>query len=113
MRQDVEALADAMERGWRQVPHMATHVWVLFNKNDEVEACCAVGHAVVGSGDMASGIDFRGKAAQHYPVLLAQRVIFAGGYEVDLCTAIGALVAEGWNTPRVVRWLRRRAKVGG
>ena len=58
MRQDIKELADAMERGWKQFPTMHRGSSFKTDANDKVIACCAIGHTMVGSGNLFTILPF-------------------------------------------------------
>jgi hypothetical protein len=103
MRQDVKELADAMERGWYEVPNMSTGKFFKYDTHDKnVIACCALGHLRI-------GLDYT--PAYHLyermPILGIQYVVSENGGRFDLFTAIVKLNDEyHWSTRDIIAWLR-------
>jgi len=101
MRQDVKDLADAMERGWKQVPVMNKSIYFETNENgDKIVSACALGHALIG---------FRVASFDAHPIVFTQAVIdyaYAFGL-MNLWLAITRLNDEfNWSTPQIIEWLR-------
>jgi hypothetical protein len=103
MRQDVKDLADAMERGWSEIPRMSTGRFFSFDEWDKnIVACCALGHLRIGLNRASAAFLW-----ERMPVLDTQAVILQHGEKLDLFNAIIKLNDEyHWSTPEIVAWLR-------
>lgn len=121
LRQDVKDFADAMERGWKLAPdNCYGHFRFVKGSHDQVIACCAMGHAMLGAGVNPTRLmnDCKLnelKANELFPILHTQRVENLGWHNAPTQTlesAINDLMLLGWTTPRVINWLRSRTDGG-
>lgn len=104
MRQDVKALADAMQKGWQTIPHMCRQTFFKYKKDnyEKIVSCCAIGHAFIGSGNYHIIIP----AVALFPIMRKQKVRF-DNHEINLYRAITILNDQyRWSTPEIIKWLR-------